>query len=241
MCRVLVQNLIRTMIAKEGYIALGDVGKHILLVSYFDSTSTYNIFKVRWYVPCSVKYPRCSSIVRKLSVELWLVLITSIVIAEISTTLVGRYSFTFEWERYKTVKSSLTNLWAVTLGLSVSTMPRKPSLRSLFLAWVCFSVAFRTVFQAFLTFLVGSGYKRPIQNKDVMFASGIKLSYTPEYNFIFENCDEREVSKLQRILAKCPMNAYSVCFEWIVYLKSVSVFISDFFHELISAVIKFVG
>jgi hypothetical protein len=98
------------------------------------------------------------------------------------------------------------------------------------------------VFQAFLTtFLVGCGYKRPIKNNDVMFASGIKLSYTPEYNLIFENCDEREVLKLQRILAKCPMNAYRVCFEWIVYLKSVSIFISDFFHELISVVSKFVG
>jgi len=86
------------------------------------------------------------------------------------------------------------------------------------------------VFQAFLTiFLVHSGYKRPIQK----FASGIKLSYTAEYNFIFENCDESEVSKVQRNLAKCPLNAYSVFFEWIVYHKSVSIFISDFLHELI--------
>ena len=47
----LVQNLIMAMIAKEAYIALGDVGNHLLLESYFGSTSTYNIFNVRWYVP----------------------------------------------------------------------------------------------------------------------------------------------------------------------------------------------
>jgi len=78
MCRRLVQNLIRTMIPKRAYIALCDVGKHILLESHFDSTSTYNVFSVRWYLPCSVKYPRQSGVFRIPSVKLWLVLIISI-------------------------------------------------------------------------------------------------------------------------------------------------------------------
>ena len=131
---------------------------------------------VSWYVPCSVKYPRWSNIFRILSVELWLVLITSIVIATISTTLVCRYSCKPEWQGYKTLTSSLTNVWAVILGVSVSTMPRTPSLRSLFLVWVCFSVAFCTVFQAFLTsFLIDSGYKTPIQSRKDFFASDIRL------------------------------------------------------------------
>jgi hypothetical protein len=147
----LVQNLISAMIAKEVYIALGDVGNHILLESYFDSTSTYNTFSVRWYIPCPVKYPRWSSFFRILSVELWIFLIISIVIASISTTLLGRYSCTLEWQGYKTLTNSLINVLAVILGVSVSTMPRTPSLRLLFLAWVCFSLAFSTVFQAFLT------------------------------------------------------------------------------------------
>jgi len=47
-----------------------------------------------------------------------------------------------------------------------------------------------------------------------LFASGIKLAYTAEINFIFENGDHKKVSKLKINLAKCPMNAYSVCLEW---------------------------
>jgi hypothetical protein len=78
-------------------------------------------------------------------------------------------------------------------------MPRALSLRSLFLVWVCSSVAFSTVFQAFLTtFLIDSGYKTPIQNMDELFASGIKFASSSEYNFIFEKDDETEASKLQR-------------------------------------------
>jgi len=166
---------------------------------------------LQWYVPCSVKYPRWSSFYRILSVELWLVLILSIVMAAISTTLAGRYICTSEWQGYKTLTSSLTNVLAVILAVSVSTMPRTPSLRSLFFSWVCFSVAFSTVFQAFLTtFLIGSGYKTPIQSKDELYESGIKLCYQPRYNFIFENGDETELSKSKRNRANCSW--YGVCF-----------------------------
>jgi len=227
--------LIGDMVAKEMYIALGGLGTNILSVPYFDTTNPYYTMSVRWYVPCSVKYPRWSSIFRILSVELWLVLITSIVIAAISTTLVGRYSCTPEWQRYKTLTSSLTNLWAVILGVPVSTMPRTPSVRVLFLGWVCFSVAFYTVFRAFLiSFLVDSGYKTPIQRMDEMFASGIKLAYPPEYSFIIENGDETELSNVQRNLGNCP--SYDVCVNWAKYHKNVSILMVDRLAE-----VKFLG
>jgi hypothetical protein len=236
----LLENVIRAMIAKEVYIALGDVGNHILLETYFDLTSTYNIFSVRWYVPCSVKYPRWSSIFRILSVELCIVLIVSIVIATISTTLFGRYSCTSEWQGYKTLISSLTNLWAVILGVSVSMMPRAPSLRSLFLAWVCFSLAFSIVFQAFLTtFLIDSGYKKPIQNLDELYASGIKLAYPDAYIYIIENGDETEISKLKSNLVKCPGNGF--CVKWTTYHRNASILISDALAELNYANGAFVG
>ena len=169
------------MIEKEIYIVIGNVGNYFLSNPYFDSTNACSTMRMRWYVPCSVKYPRWSSIFRILSVELWLVLIVSIVIAAISTTLVGRYSCTSEWQVYKTLTSSLTNVWAVVLGVSVSTLPRTPSLRSLFLAGVCFSLAFSTVFQAFLTFLIDSGYKTPIQNLDELYSSDMKLALSPSF------------------------------------------------------------
>jgi hypothetical protein len=80
-------------------------------------------------------------------------------------------------------------------------MPRAPSLRSLFLAWVCFSLAFITVIQAFLTtFLIDSGYETPIQNVDELFASGIKLAYGRGHSYIFKNGEESHASKLQRSL-----------------------------------------
>ena len=134
----------------------------------------------------------------------------------------------------------LTNVWAVLLGVSVSTMPRAPSLRSLFLSWVCFSLAFSTVFQAFLTtFLVDPRYKSPIQNMDELFATGIKLAYDPEHNFVFENVDETEASNVQTRRVNCP--SLEVCENWAKYQKNVTILLYDFDAEIGFALGDFSG
>jgi len=229
-----VNNLVSVMIAKEAYIALGRVTRNLSLYNFFDLTNSYLTTRMRWYVPCAVKYQRWSSIFRILSAELWIILIISIVFAAISTTVFGQYSCTSELQVYKTLLSSLTNVWAVILGVSVSTMPRTPSLRSLFLAWVCFSLAFSTVFQAFLTsFLTDTGYKPPIQNMDELLASGIKLAYIPEYDSFIQIGDETKVSKIRRNLVSCP--SYKVCSEWARYHKNISILFFDSNAEFLYA------
>jgi hypothetical protein len=122
----------KTYFEKETFILLGGFVKTLKTRSYFDFSSSYLLVNIRWYVPCYIKYPRWSSIFRILSVELWLVLMVSIVIAAISIKLVGRYSWTSEWQGYKTLTGSLTNTWAVTLGVAVSKIPRTPSLVTTF-------------------------------------------------------------------------------------------------------------
>jgi hypothetical protein len=60
---------------------------------------------------------------------------------------------------------------------------------------------------------------------DELFASGIKLAYLPEYNFIFENGDETEASKVQRKRVNCSL--FEVCVNWTLYHKNVSVLVTD--------------
>ena len=176
------------------------MGKRILLHSFFDSISTYYIMSYRWYVTRSDIFSSWSSIFGVLSGELWLILNISIAITAISTTLVGRYSCTSEWQQYKTLTNSLTRVWTVILRVSVSTMSRTLFLHLLFLAGVYSSLAFTTVFQAFLTSFLNSGYKTPIQNMDELFASGVMLSHLTEHGFIFENVDETEALKYKEML-----------------------------------------
>jgi len=222
----LVNNLVNSLFLKEYYIIVGNLGNHFLLNKLFSFTNSYYIMTRRWYVPCSEKYPRWSSIFRILSMELWLVLIISIVIVAISTTLVGRYSCTSEWQGYKTLKISFTNVWAVILGVSVSSVPRTPSLRSLFLAWVCFSLAFRTMFQEFLTtFLIDPGYKTPIKNMDELFTSGIRPAYPQSHNLYFELIGGTQSLQIKRYHVNCP--SFEVCVAWAIVHKNVSIFLWD--------------
>jgi hypothetical protein len=121
-----VERLVGAMLPKEVYRALGNMGTLDLVKSFLDSTNSYFMMSIHWYIPCSVNYPKCSVIFRILSVEPWIVMIISIMITAISTTLFGRYICTFEWQVYKTLTRWLTNLWAVIVGVSVSTMQRTP-------------------------------------------------------------------------------------------------------------------
>jgi hypothetical protein len=87
-----VSNFVKGMFGKEISIALGFLGTHVLLQHLFESTNLHYIISISLYVPCSVKYSRWSSIFRILSLDLWVVLIISIITVAISTTVVGRYS-----------------------------------------------------------------------------------------------------------------------------------------------------
>jgi hypothetical protein len=82
------------------------------------------------------------------------------------------------------------------------------------------------VFQAFLTtFLIDHGHKTPIQSKDELYASGIKLAFQQEYNLIFENGDQTEASIVKRNRANC--RSFAVCKEWAKYQKNISILLSD--------------
>jgi hypothetical protein len=223
--RALTSNLSKALFEKKAYIALGNVGSNLLEDSFLGSTNPHTIMRGLWYVPCPDKYQRWSSMFRILSVELWIVLIISIVVVAISTTILARYSCTSEWQVYKTVTSSLTNIWSVILGVAVSTMPRATSLRLLFLAWVCFCIAFSTVFQAFLTtFLVDPGYKKPIENMDEVFASGMFVRIQSEYLFLFWN-DTAVMSNYQRQPKRATQIYYLM--ECVFLHKNMSVFATD--------------
>jgi hypothetical protein len=87
-------------------------------------------------------------------------------------------------------------------------------------------------------FLIDSGYETPIQNMDELFASGIKLAYPPDLNFIFEIL-ETEGSKVKRNQVNC--SSYEVCVNWAAYEKNVSILLSDTVAEIHYARGYFVG
>jgi hypothetical protein len=74
---------------------------------------------------------------------------------------------------------------------------------------------------------------------DELLDSGIKLAYQEVYNFIFENTDETEASKVQRNRLNCP--SFNVCLNWAKFQKNVSILLSDIDAETAYAGGHFVG
>jgi len=79
----------------------------------------------------------------------------------------------------------------------------------------------------------------PIQNMDELFDSGIGLFYPSGYNFIFENGDETEASKVKQNLAICP--SHEICENWAKYQKNVSILLEDNLAEGLYAIGTLVG
>jgi len=74
---------------------------------------------------------------------------------------------------------------------------------------------------------------------DDLFDSGIGLAYPSGYNFIFENGDETELSKVKQNRVICP--SFDICENWAKYRKNVSILLDDRVAEEFYASGKFVG
>jgi hypothetical protein len=74
---------------------------------------------------------------------------------------------------------------------------------------------------------------------DELFVSGIKLAYEPDFSFIFEIGDDKEVSKIHRHLANCPSTW--VFEDWAKYQKNVSILVTDITAEFNYAISVYVG
>jgi hypothetical protein len=60
---------------------------------------------------------------------------------------------------------------------------------------------------------------------DELFASDIKLACTTNYNYLFENFDETELSKVLRHRVNCPSSKY--CMDWARYQKNASILLDN--------------
>jgi len=192
-----------------------------------DTTISYFMRRVRWYVPCAFKYPRWSSIYRIFSTQLWVCLMLSLAVTSSTVSLIARYGRTYSKSpEYWSMTKSLTCVWAVILGVTAPALPHNATVRAVFLAWLVFSLAVNNVFQTFLTtFLTGSGYEPPIHNIDQMLASKIKYAYHPIFEDIYNETDDVNSHILKENRLLCPDT--NACIKWAQNYKNISMIIDE--------------
>ncbi|PNF38683.1 hypothetical protein B7P43_G17881 [Cryptotermes secundus] len=147
----------------EADIAVGGIIRTAILTNLTDVTISY--LKLRWqsFVPCPVKFPGWRSIFRTFSLSGWLFRIQ-------------------ENASFKRFVDAVQDVWALILGVSILSLPLTNPLRLFFSAWICYSLAINTVFQAYLTtYLVDPGFEKSITSTEEDFTSGTKYGFSSTY------------------------------------------------------------
>ncbi|KAJ9588253.1 hypothetical protein L9F63_018417 [Diploptera punctata] len=199
---------------------------------FFDVTYGYHSDTTAWYVPCGMKYSRWQSISRMFKASLWLTLFITILLAIFFIVFLGRH--TQESSTYKSLVGSLSHACAVMVGVSVSQKPKSMSLRCFFFAWICYSLAVDTVFQAYLTtFLVDPGVKHHIRSMMELLKSGMLLGVSDSDIIFFNDSSEifRETILKRRI--NCKFNIS--CFIWASKYYNISLVSTQMWYNEVSA------
>jgi hypothetical protein len=209
------------LMTDEADMALGGITRTTTSTILIDVTKSFFQIIWEWYVPCPVKFPGWKSIFRIFSPTAWLSILLAAVLAIIVIVFLARFGLK-EYESFRRVVDAITDVWALILGVSVSPLPRTVPLRVFFSAWVCYSLAINTVFQAYLTtFLVDPGYEKSIASTEEVFTSGIKYGF---HSIFFDrNFNDRNIPMNKKILEnRIACDDITTCVRWTVKYRNIS-------------------
>lgn len=228
-----IYDLIPELVKGTADIVIGQVLRQEVFSYSLETTRSYYSIRVSWCTPCATKYPRWTRIFRIFSVELWISLTLSTVLAVVTVVCISKYGHKIhlnEFRVYRDINGVMENVIAIWLGISVATKPRTSPLRVLFFFWVCYSFAMNTVFQAYLTsFLIDTGYEKPIKNIEEMLNASKKFGFPPSYRIFFNDPTDNVGSAILRKMVLCPQE--SICLKWASQYRNISTLRSEFLTE----------
>jgi hypothetical protein len=230
-----VENVINIVTAVQDVIlgiselVVGDIPIDQRINLYLDNTHPHEFHEYRWFVPCGRHLSRIGIMSRIFSYQVWIVSFLSFCMTVILIWFLSKnFSVNNRQEcvKYKKISGCITNLWAVTLGVSVPQKPRTKFVRILFALFVVHSYAMNTVYQIFFTsFLVDPGTARQILSLEELLESGIEYGYVAHWDFTFNTSDDMTHRKIMLGRSNCTDRLY--CFGRVDVLGDFAYFDSD--------------
>jgi hypothetical protein len=149
-----------------------------------ENTFPYCSLKFGWFVPCPKPLSRLQRISHIFSPSLWAAIVVVLFLVTVASCCLAKESN--DIRSFTTMSSALYNIWAVTVGVSVTGMPRSLRLKLLFVVFVLYCSAISTVFQTFLTsVLIDPGYEHQLTSLDEVLDSGIEFGYNEGTDLFF--------------------------------------------------------
>jgi hypothetical protein len=167
-------------------------------ISNSEPSFPYFVLKFSWFVPCPKPFSRLQRIFHIFSLSVWISVAVVLFVVTVVSWCLAKQSK--DIRSYANMSSTLYNIWAVTVGVSVTETPRSLRLKLLFVVFVWYCVAIITVFQTFLTsYLVDPGYDKQLKSLEEILDSGIGFGYTYGYTLMFdESTDSRHKEVVER-------------------------------------------
>jgi hypothetical protein len=209
------------LVNDEADIAVGGIIRTATWANVTDATTSYCPVRWEWYVPCPLKFPGWKSIFRIFSLSGWLSIILAAVLANVAIVFLARFRIN-EYKSFRLFTDAILDVWALILGVSISSLPRTIPLRLFFSAWMCYSLAINTVFQAYLTtFLVDPGFEKSITSIEEVYTSGTKYGFSPTY--FDRNFNDKTDTKAVEILEnRIDCDDMAICVLWTAKYRNIS-------------------
>jgi hypothetical protein len=196
-----VQFAVRDLVFGKTNLVIGGLITHYKFLDLLDFVLPYSMTGVRAYVPCPQPVSRLQKVSQIFSLSAWLGVIFMLMFACLSFLYLSKRrhkKHIYETQHYRTVSNCFYNIWAVTLGVSVTEQPRSDKLRAVFVLFVWYSFAISTVFQTFLTsVLVDPGVEKQISSIDEILYSGLEFGYPRNHDdhyFLNDSTDWRNAA-----------------------------------------------
>ncbi|PNF33397.1 hypothetical protein B7P43_G04166 [Cryptotermes secundus] len=211
-------------------IAVGGIIRTVISTNLTDVTRSYWKVRWQWFVPCPVKFPGWQSIFRIFSLSGWLCIFLAAMLAHIVIVFLARFQIQ-ENESFKRFVDAVLDVWALILGVSILSLPRTNPLRLFLSAWMCYSLAINTVFQAYLTtYLVDPGFEKSITSIEGVFTSGTKYGFSSTY--FDRNFKDKANSKDVEILGnRIDCDDMVTCLLWTAKYRNISSISNPVFVE----------
>jgi hypothetical protein len=176
---------LRNLWNRESDMLFGELPLVVEEYSKAEHTFPYLFMKFRWFVPCPKPFSRFQRISHIFSLSVWVSVVIVLFLVTVVSWCLAKQSN--DIRSFTDISSAMYNIWAVTVGVSVTRMPRSLRLKLLFVIFVWYCSAISTVFQTFFTsFLSDPGYENQLKTLEEILDSGIECGYPHGMNISFD-------------------------------------------------------
>ncbi|KAJ9576764.1 hypothetical protein L9F63_025345 [Diploptera punctata] len=146
-----------------------EYGNPITKINQIAHMKRYCTKMFTWFVPRAQSNPRISSLTRVYSSLVWICVLLVLVFVSSFLKYLGAFGSS-------DISENILSSFGLFLNVSAPRTPPGTKLRTIFFAWVAFSISFTTVFQAYMTsFFTDPGRKHQMDTLDELENSDLKL------------------------------------------------------------------